>query len=45
MNSLLLISPYKGSGFQPIFSGNCEKKFDGFYPAPDRQIGENMSLD
>ncbi|MEG4283804.1 hypothetical protein QUB68_11805 [Microcoleus sp. A006_D1] len=24
MNSLLLISPYKGSGFNPILSGNWE---------------------
>ncbi len=23
MNSLLLISPYKGSGFNPILSGNA----------------------
>ncbi|MCC3506840.1 MAG: hypothetical protein JGK27_29645 [Microcoleus sp. PH2017_20_SFW_D_A] len=23
MNSLILISPYKGSGFQPILSGKC----------------------
>ncbi len=24
MNSLILISPEKRSGFQPILSGNCE---------------------
>ncbi|MCC3466669.1 MAG: hypothetical protein JGK37_11890 [Microcoleus sp. PH2017_06_SFM_O_A] len=26
MNSLILISPYKGSGFQPILSGKSKKQ-------------------
>ena len=37
MNSLLLISPSKGSGFKPILSGNVQSETTGFVLS--QQIG------
>ena len=37
MNSLILISPYKGSGFKPILFGKREEKNYARCPMPDRQ--------
>ncbi len=36
MNSLILISPSKTWGFQPILSGNFQKKVGFLQPAAER---------